>query len=143
MRANLVAFLAIAFFTGGCAHMEIKKITDSNPYTEGIRFFRPWPYIARSNTANGCIDTLVYLPDHDDEYVIVVHSGLGTVDAKATLDDGWRLSSFGEIRDSKVPETLAQVAAVITALENKNAAGGACDVGLHKLDYADGKWVLR
>ena len=49
---------------------------------------------------------IIYLPNKNEEYAIKVKSGIGTVDTKFTLEDGWRLTQFGETRDSKTVEMV-------------------------------------
>jgi nitrogen fixation protein len=91
----------------GCARVEITKITPENPYTKGIRFYRPYPYLWVTKDKEGNLEgKIVYLPKTNEEYAIKVKSGIGTVDTKFTLEDGWRLTQFGETRDSKSVEMV-------------------------------------
>jgi nitrogen fixation protein len=120
--------------------VEITKLTDAKTYSEGIRFYRPAPYLVTSLEKDGCTRRIVYLPDPDEEYLIRVHSGLGTVDAKATLENGWNLTALGEARDSKVPETITAVGGLLagvraTGFAPEKPAAGPCKVGFFKLIY--------
>jgi hypothetical protein len=48
----------------------------------------------------------MWLPNKNEEYAIKVKSGIGSVDVKFKLADGWNLTEFGEVRDSNIPETI-------------------------------------
>jgi nitrogen fixation protein len=101
-------FLTILlFFISGCAGVRIVKITHDNPYEEGIRFYAPHPYLWVTKDTSGNLQaSIVWLPNKNEEYVIKVKSGIGSVDTKFTLENGWNLTQFGETRDSKTPELI-------------------------------------
>lgn len=101
----LLSFLI--FLITGCAGVEIAKITPENPYKEGIRFYRPHPYLWVTKDKDGNLQSTFYwLPNKNDEYAIKVKSGIGSVDTKFKLENGWNLTEFGEVRDSKTPEMI-------------------------------------
>jgi hypothetical protein len=50
--------------------------------------------------------SIVWLPDKNEEYVLKVRSGLGRVDARFTLENGWNLTGLNEVRDSQAPEMI-------------------------------------
>jgi hypothetical protein len=50
--------------------------------------------------------SIVWLPNKNEEYAIKVKSGIGSVDTKFTLENGWNLTQFGETRDSNTPELI-------------------------------------
>jgi hypothetical protein len=94
----------------GCAGVKVTPVDHESAYREGIRFYRPHPYLlvtekltSQGSTLEGSI---VYLPQKNEEYVIEVQPGIGRVDAKFKLEHGWRLTDFGEVRDSKAPEMI-------------------------------------
>jgi len=95
---------------GGCAKVKISPVDQDHPYTEGIRFYRPHPYLLvteKSAKEDRILEgSIIYLPQKNEEYVIGVQSGIGKVDAKFKLEHGWRLTDFGEVRDSRAPETI-------------------------------------
>ncbi len=96
----------------GCSGVEIRQITKQKPYVEGLRFYRPHPYlwVTRDGDKSEALRaTIIWLPDKSQEYVARIAPGLGKVDAKITLENGWNLTSFNESRE---PET----AAIMTAL---------------------------
>jgi hypothetical protein len=144
----------------GCAHVEVTKISDQKPYEDGIRFYRPWPYLLVSAgptekepkatppakpVQEALTFKIVMLPRMSDEYVIKVHSGIGgSVEAKFTLENGWMLTQFGETRDSKTPEminaltgTLKEGAAIATAAMIKGIKEGEKPLGpgLYRLNF--------
>jgi hypothetical protein len=113
----LVAIALGALGTPGCARIVVRKVEGNE--VVGVRFNRPRPYIVRMlNDRSECQDSLVWLPDPSQEYVLSVESGLGTVSASGTLANGWNLTSFGDASDSRIPET-------IDALTGTLAAGAA------------------
>jgi hypothetical protein len=91
----------------GCAGVQIARITPENPNQEGVRFYRPHPYLWVTKDKDGNLQvTFMWLPNKNEEYAIKVKSGIGSVDVKFKLADGWNLTEFGEVRDSKIPETI-------------------------------------
>lgn len=94
----------------GCAKVRVSPVDPDRPYREGIRFYRPHPYLLvteKSATQGGTLEgSIIYLPQIREEYVIDVEAGIGKVDAKFKLEHGWRLTDFGEVRDSKAPEMI-------------------------------------
>lgn len=131
--------LALAITTTACARVEVTKLADAKTYSEGIRFYRPVPYLVTSQK-DGCTRQIVYLPDPDEEYLIRVLSGYGAVDAKVTLENGWNLTALGETRDSKIPETITAVGGLLagaraTGFAPERSAAESCKVGVFKLIY--------
>lgn len=105
MRSCLLG--AVILLMAGCAGVEIRQITRENPYQEGLRFYRPHPYLwITKDKTGGLQGSIVWLPDKNEEYVLKVRSGLGKVDARFTLEDGWNLTGLNEVRDSQTPEMI-------------------------------------
>jgi len=103
-------FLLSVLIICSCARVTVSPVSQDRPYSKGIRFYRPHPYLlvteklaTRGTTLEGKI---IYLPQKKEEYVIDVQPGIGKVDAKFKLEHGWRLTDFGEVRDSKTPEMI-------------------------------------
>jgi len=103
-------FLLSLLIICSCAKVKVSPVDQDRPYSEGIRFYRPHPYLlvteklaTQGRTLEG---NIIYLPQKKEEYVIDVASGIGKVDAKFKLEHGWRLTDFGEVRDSKAPEMI-------------------------------------
>jgi len=121
MKKYLFLLVLLPLLLTGCASVTVTKITSENPYKEGVRFYRPWPYLLVTKGENGKLEAkTIYLPRINEEYCIKVNSGMGTVDSSFTLTDGWQLTVMGDKRDSKVPETIDSLAGVLA----KVAPGG-------------------
>jgi hypothetical protein len=100
-------FVAIGLLVSGCAGVDITKITPDSPYKEGVRFYRPAPYLWVTKNKDGNLQgSIVYLPDKSEEYVIQVKSGFGSVDTKYTLENGWNLVGFNESNESKTADII-------------------------------------
>ena len=123
--ASIVAAIALgALSAPGCARIVVKRLERDDQ--EGIRFDRPRPYLVRMLNPKGeCQDLLVWLPDKSEEYVLDVEAGLGSVSASGTLADGWNLTSFGDARDSKIPETVSALTGALAAAAETAAAAKA------------------
>ena len=57
MKKEFCLLSVIAILMTGCAGVEITKITPKNADKEGIRFYRPWPYLLVTEDANGKFQT--------------------------------------------------------------------------------------
>ena len=121
----------VIFLMAGCAHVEITKITDEKSYKEGLRFYRPHPYLWVTKDDEGALQsTIIWLPNKKEEYVIKVKGGIGTVDMKSTLENGWNLTEFGETRDSKTPDMITALTGSIQGMTSKGL--------LEELDFIPG-----
>ncbi len=103
----------------GCASVEITKITKDNPYKEGIRFYRPYPYllVTKAKQSENLECKIVYLPNMSEEYVVRVKPGIGSVEAKFTLENGWNLTEFGETREASSAEIAEALASSLSGLK--------------------------
>jgi hypothetical protein len=119
MNKIFFAINATLIFLSGCASVEIARITKDNPYKEGIRFYRPHPYllITKAKQAENLECKIVYLPNTNEEYVVRVKPGFGSAEAKVTLEDGWNLTQFGETRESKSAEMAAALTSSLSGLK--------------------------
>jgi hypothetical protein len=149
LRGSVVAGACLAL---ACAHVEIRpaRLKDGryDPEQVGARFYPPEPYLLWLPTAKGCTATLVNLPKLDEPWVVEVHPGWGSVDASASLADGWNLTAFGQKSDAQGPETLdalvgAARLATGAAPPPPGEAGG-CPAALQKLEWKGGRtgWAL-
>jgi len=115
MRKKIFLLSVLIFLTASCARVEIAKITPENPYKKGLRFYRPSPYLWVTKDKNGSLQgSIIWLPNKNEEYVIKVKSGMGSVDAKFTLENGWNLTGLNETRDSKTPEMIKALTGWLT-----------------------------
>ncbi len=107
MRKRLYLLSVLILLIVGCASVKLTQITSENPYKEGIRFYRSYPYLwVTKDKEKNLQGTIIWLPNKNEEYAIKVKSGIGSVDTKFKLENGWNLTEFGEVRDSKIPETI-------------------------------------
>lgn len=110
-------FIAAVALTAACAEITVSRLTSDKDYAEGIRFYRPTPYLLVTQDAKGAYQvSLIYLPNKSQEYIIKCNSGLGSADMKFKLDGGWNLTDFGESRDSKIPELVTSLATLSTGV---------------------------
>ena len=120
----------------GCASVKVKRVPAHDANVEGLRFYRPRPYLlvsdepeqgttAKGATAKpamggiaGATSTLhfsiVWLPDLSQEYVIQASAGMGTVTFNPTLENGWKLTALNANVDSKTAELLTAAGTMVT-----------------------------
>ena len=116
-----------------------------HPYRSGLRFYRPWPYLLVTADRNDVPQAqVIYLPDLSEEYVIEPKVRLGSVEVKATLEDGWQLTSLGASADPQIAETIDAVSGLIGAASKVGVAPPAgpstfpLAPGLYRLRYGGG-----
>ena len=144
---SLVCVGAIAC-ASGCASVAVKKLpAGGDDSMEGIRFYRPVPYLMvseassepkQSNTSTSSSPgsspaptlqfTIVWMPDLSQEYAIRTNSGLVSIEFNPTLENGWNLTGLNAKVDSKTGELLTAVAGLVpkaTAAAPRPAAAGS------------------
>ncbi len=100
-------FGALFAAMAGCGGVEIRQVTPQRPYEDGLRFYRPHPYLWVTKDKNGGLQgSIIWLPDKSQEYVATAKSGLGRGDARLTLENGWNLTGFSESRESPAAELI-------------------------------------
>jgi hypothetical protein len=132
--------LAYCVILSSCATVEVRKITEST-YSDGLRFYRPEPYLLVTKDAEGKLQTsLIYLPNKTEEYVLRTVPGIGAIEMNATLADGWKLTDIGAKIDSKVPETITALSGALTAAGGMGVARRQLplDPGLYRIDFDKG-----
>jgi hypothetical protein len=131
-----------------CARVEVVRLNEANANSNGIRYYRPYPYLfVTLDKDNKIQSTIVWLPNIKEEYAINYKSGIGSVDAKFKLNDGWNLTEYGEIRDSKTSEmitaitgftgTLTDVVDIFKSLE----VDKSIYTGLYKIEFDEKGFV--
>jgi hypothetical protein len=105
-----------AILVSGCATVRIKKITSSDQ--DGLRFYRPDPYILVSADSVGGEKTrlkteVIWLPNYSEAYAIEPIGRIGKADLTVTLANGWNLTGLTLNRDTKAPETIEKLLAGI------------------------------
>ena len=98
---------ALTLAAAGCGGVEIRQVTPQKPYEEGLRFYRPHPYLwITKDKSGGLQGAIVWLPDKSQEYVATAKSGLGRADSRLTLENGWNLTGFSESRESPAADLI-------------------------------------
>ena len=106
MSKRIVLWLPVVLCLAGCAGVSVQRLASESDYGGGVRFYRPQPYLLVTD-AKGSVETsLVYLPKTNEEYALRVRPGFNSVDAKATFEDGWKLTSIGDSRSNGAAELL-------------------------------------
>lgn len=140
--------IVAALLITGCASVEVTKITPENPFKEGIRFYRPHPYLWVTKDKEGNLQgSILWLPNKNEEYIINVKSGIGSVDAKFTLEGGWNLTQFGETRDSKTVDMITALTGSLKdikgILEVAKVAKEELRPGLYMFVFDDGTGLIK
>jgi hypothetical protein len=112
-RLLALAFLALSL--AGCTSFTVARLHTPEDYKEGVRFYRPKPYLLVTSTNGQLAATVVSLPDPSEEYVIRHRQGLGSSQFTAKLADGWNLVEIGRATDSGFPQTLTALGALTAA----------------------------
>jgi hypothetical protein len=124
--AMLVALFVFITLVAGCARLSVVRVAErGDTTTEGIRYYRPYPYlmVSQAKEGEGLEYKIIYLPDMGQEYAIQVRAGFGVVDFKPTLENGWNLIAVDAKVDSKTKEVMEAAAGLIEK-GAKVAAGG-------------------
>lgn len=138
-KSSTVVCLVAILWMSGCASVVIRKVPVGNAAIEGIRFYRPRPYLmvsestTESKPASGAKVsdsipalqfTIVWLPDLSQEYAIQGKPGLGSIEYAPTLENGWNLTAMSAKADSKTAELLTAIAGFIPQAKAAASAAG-------------------
>jgi hypothetical protein len=130
--------LPCLLFLTACAGVSVDRVRSDADYKGGVRFYRPQPYLLVTD-AKGAIETsIVYLPKTSEEYVLRVRPGLNGVDAKASFDQGWNLTSLGDARTNGAAEILTAVGGL-----GRAAAGFQGALGEQAAPLAPGLYAIE
>ena len=144
MRVGKIFALAALWASAGCASVGVTRLSKDSEYREGIRFYRPQPYLLVSAKGSDRPAQVVWLPKKDEEYVLKVRSGLGAVDAKFALQDGWNLTEFGESRDPGTADLLGAAVGLAKTVEALAAPpGGELAPGLYAIEFDPATGLAR
>jgi hypothetical protein len=137
MRMRAWPAVAVLWTTVGCGSVAVTRLTKESDYRDGIRFYRPAPYLLVTAKAAGERQAaIVWLPKKDEEYVVRVRSGVSAVEAKLGLQDGWNLTEYGESRDPKTSDLVGGALGLVKTIEGVTATPGeGLEPGLYALDF--------
>jgi hypothetical protein len=130
-----------------CAGVSITRLDSESKYRDGVRFYRPQPYLLVTD-AKGAIETsIIYLPKTNEEYALRVRSGVNGVDAKAAFDQGWNLTSLGDARTNGFAESLTALGGLGRAAAGfKGALAGPeseLSPGLYAIEFDPGTGLAK
>ncbi|MGH9444064.1 MAG: hypothetical protein ACRD16_17510 [Thermoanaerobaculia bacterium] len=131
--------LCLVLCLAACAGVSVTRLGSENPYKDGVRFYRPQPYLLVTD-AKGAIETsIIYLPKVNEEYILRVRAGVNGVDAKAAFDQGWNLTSLGDSRTNGLAETLTALGSLGRAAAGFKGAlaapEGELSPGLYAIEF--------
>jgi hypothetical protein len=141
MRALSVPILVL--LTASCAEISVHKLKENGAdYTEGVRFYRPWPYLSVTKELDANKNPMfktqfLMLPDADptNEYVVEWKSGwFGTVNPNFNLTDGWNLVAFNGKVESGTPAVISSVASLATAVGFSEREEDKLVPGLYRME---------
>lgn len=145
---RLLILLVVSLVSSACSHLAINKVDDSHPYTQGLRYFRPAPYVLVTCGDEGKSQSqLIQLPDKAEEYVIRPIVGLGSMTYQVNLSDGWNLTGLGpNTSESGTASLLTALAPLVTALGKDETPGvleiAECAPKLFPLKFDKGVWSI-
>lgn len=142
-RASVLMVLSV--LTSACARVMITRVTDSTPYKDGLRFYRPDLYLLVTMDKDSALQTsVISLPNRSQEYVLRTTAGLGATSLSATLEGGWNLTELGSTVDTKVPETITALAGapILTAFRNVEGEQQSLKPGLYRFVFDDNTGIV-
>ncbi|HET7452074.1 MAG TPA: hypothetical protein VFL12_04995 [Thermoanaerobaculia bacterium] len=144
MRLGRLPALLGLLLCAACGSVAVTRLAKDADYREGIRFYRPQPYLLVSAKGTDRAAQVVWLPKKDEEYVLRVRSGMGSVDAKFALQDGWNLTEYGESRTPETSDLIGAAAGVAKAAEGLVAGPrGELEPGLYAIEFDPATGLVR
>lgn len=145
MRLGRLPALVSLCLCAACGSVAVTRLSRDADYREGIRFYRPQPYLLVSAKGADRAAQVVWLPKKDEEYVLRVRSGMGAVDAKFALQDGWNLIEFGESRTPETADLIGAAAGVAKVAEAVAAGprGEELAPGLYAIEFDAATGLVR
>lgn len=114
MRQSITLGMSSLLLLCACAGVEVRELKEGEAEKPGFTFYRPHPYLLVAKGQAGSAEvSLIYLPDRSKGYVIKKRDGLGSVDFRFTLENGWNLTQFGQTTDPKIPEMMTAVSGLV------------------------------
>ncbi len=114
--ATSIATMTTCSVLGGCAGLEFYP----SPRPDTLTYFEPAPYLFVSTTKD-CVTTATVVTVPGLPRSVGLHSGYGSADLSVALSNGI-ITSVGQKTDTKVPETIAAVTGLVSAVPKIAAA---------------------
>jgi hypothetical protein len=133
----LVFAVILLAWLAGCASVTITPVTKEDRKTAGVRYYESEPYLL---VVKETIQ-LVWLPNYNLGYAVQTRPGLGKAEGSVKLADGWRMTEFGAIVDTEIPETISAMADLLKAAGVSALTKGAptkaiaLEPGLYRLKF--------
>lgn len=154
--------LAVALGCSACLGPKLEARRIQSDEQEGMPYYLPRPYLVVSRNfhaiqATGKVTTpnkpdadvavhayqIVYLPDRCNQYGLSVSRGIGTLETRIELEEGWKLTGTSLEIDSKTPETIAAMGEPIAAIGKAFAReGSAAEAEVALYDLFTGQCVF-
>ena len=135
---RILTFCLFSLIIISCAQIRIERIDTNNADQQGLRFFRPHPYLLVNEAKNGglTIQTIM-LPDMEQEYVVYSTTGFGSTEITAKLQDGWNLVEIGQVSEigaADISKPLLELTGQFKTMQQEEL-----QPGLYRFEYVDGK----
>jgi len=149
------AVLAVALVCSACLGPKLEASKIRSDEQEGMPYYLPKPYLIvsknfdaiqsagkASTTSKPAADEsvyayqIVYLPDRCNQYGLRVSRGVGTLESRIELENGWMFTGTSLKTDSKTPETIAAIGEPIAEIGKAFAREGTpagAEVALYDL----------
>ncbi len=155
MRSARGVLAVVALACSACLGPKLEAHKIRSDEQEGMPYYLPKPYLLVSKnfhpiqTAGKAATTsqpdadktlygyeIVYLPDRCNQYGLKVSRGIGTLETRIELEDGWKFTGTTLETDSKTPETIGAIAEPIAEIGKAFARAGtpaASEIALYDL----------
>ncbi len=149
MRFGTAGLVGAILIWSGCAGVQVVPVQNETGSEgrvvgdeAGVRFYRPALYVwitappPEKGERVAYEAKIVVLPDFSKEYAIRWRTGLGSVNPRFELTDGWNLTAFNSRADSAAATVIRE--ATGTVVELGSAIGGRqgerLEPGLYRLE---------
>ena len=145
MFNKLLFLIACALIISSCAGVRVTRVSPDNQDEEGIRYYRPQPYLLITRTKDDSIKTtILWLPKMNEQYCISVKSGFGSVKTNFKLENGWNLTEFGQENEIKTGDIVSSISGLLgNILTTKGELKLDVEPGLYAFVFNEKTGVLE
>ena len=155
MQSGRSVLAVVALVCSACLGPKLEGQKIRSDTQEGMPYYLPKPYLLVSKnfrpfqTAGKAATTskpdadktlygyeIIYLPDRCNQYGLKVSRGIGTLETRIELEDGWKFTGTSLKTDSKTPETIGAIAEPIAEIGMafaRDRSSATADVELYDL----------